>query len=279
MSTINFNDDTTTESKEGSPFYAEPAYSLNPTVPKSLHRTLFPPPLITKTLATPLCESPHDNNNELIPIILCQPADALKTTGDFPYKQRRHEPWPLDSSWEFMNVDANDNDYDTDEHWNTIHRNQPYPSSTAETAKVSDSKKEIVSKPSVTVRQLILAKMPELGAKLTNTTCDTLNPKLTRISSYDNVDKKHPGYRSNILQVVRSVCGSSVHSDDGTVFSEPWDSSQWDTLSLNQGKYRKMNNLWVELVLNLFVLLSNSRQFNHHSPFEESHDDSVLVRG
>lgn len=238
VSKICFNDDITAESKEGSPFYAEPAYSLNPPQnhPKSLHRNLFPPQL-TKTPATPLVESPLDANNDRIPIILCQPSDAIKTPGIFPYKQRRNEPWPLDSSWEFMNVDANDNDYDTDEHWNTIPRHQPYPSSTAETAKVSDPKKESLSKPSVTVQQLILDKMPELASKLTNTvTGDILNPKLTRMSSYDNVDKKHSAYRSNILQVVRSVSGSSVHSDDGTVFSEPWDSSQWDTLSFNQGK-------------------------------------------
>lgn len=243
VSKIYFNDDAATESKEGSPFYAEPAYSLNAMHQKSLHRNLFPPPQLTKTPATPIVESPLDGHNDRIPIILCQPSDALKTPGVFPYKQRRHEPWPLDSSWEFMNVDANDNDYDTDEHWNTIQRHQPYPSSTAETAKISDSKKEQFSKPSITVQQLILAKMPELGAKLTNISGDSLHSKYTRMSSYDNVDKKHSGYRPSILQVVRSVCGSSVHSDDGTVFSEPWDSSQWDTLSFNQGKYYQDNSV------------------------------------
>lgn len=244
VSKICFNNDAAAESKESSPFYAEPAYSLNnalhshSSAVKPLHRNLFPPQL-TKTPATPIVESPLDAGNDRIPVILCQPSDALPTAaGDLAYRQRRHDPWPLDSSWEFMNVDANDNDYDTDEHWNTIHRphHQPYPSSTAETAKVSDAKKEPSAKPSITVQQLILAKMPELADKLTNSACNSLPPKWTRMSSYDNVDKKHAGYRPSILQVVRSVCGSSVHSDDGTVFSEPWDSSQWDTLSLNQGR-------------------------------------------
>jgi hypothetical protein len=44
------------------------------------------------------------------------------------------------------------------------------------------------------------------------------------MSSYDNVERGHSGYATTSL-----ICPSSAHSDDGTVFSEPWDSSQWDS--------------------------------------------------
>jgi Ras and Rab interactor 2/3 len=49
----------------------------------------------------------------------------------------------------------------------------------------------------------------------------------SRVSAYDNVDKQnnHSGYASSFL--------NSAQSDDGTVFSEPWDSSQWDSFLPN----------------------------------------------
>jgi Ras and Rab interactor 2/3 len=50
--------------------------------------------------------------------------------------------------------------------------------------------------------------------------------RTSRVSAYDNVDKhNHSGYASSFL--------NSAQSDDGTVFSEPWDSSQWDSFLPN----------------------------------------------
>lgn len=303
---------TTAASHDCSPFYAEPANSLNVPLSSqplssapasastaSLQRparcNLFPPPLlplITKTLATPL-PSPLDADRPL-PIVLQAPPSRAHR--QHAARLAGQDAWSLDSSWMFMNTDeqqplkngaddaddddyeafnntaaddaATDADYDTDEHWHggVSHlASRPYPSSTAETAKVTshrhDHHQTATSNANgaaaaaqrassqQTVQQLILARMPELSAKLSgvgmpgvSARCATLCVDNTaalvrcfRISSYDNVtDRSHAGYKHSILQLARSAASSSVHSDDGTVFSEPWDSSQWDTLSLNQ---------------------------------------------
>lgn len=313
-------------SKENSPFYAEPAYSLAVPQPQQQHqqqrvtaagaaqlRTAPPLPLITKTLATPL-PSPLDAEHQPFHALLPPPQKgrpsngAPRTTGLII----GHDAWSLDSSWMFMNTDddentdhnngdddntatdadndgdparsiaataadANDIDYDTDEHWRTAYSghhtagSRPYPSSTAETAAKCSTIHRSTSalgggtltrsstKAQPTVQQLILTRMPELSAKLTNGGARMLGlfgpnarqaycvdssaalAQCFRMSSYDNVTDRsgHAGYKNSILQLARSAASSSVHSDDGTVFSEPWDSSQWDTLSLNQcGEWR-----------------------------------------
>lgn len=298
---------TLSDSKECSPFYAEPANSLNvplpplPALQSSFQcpaRNPFPPPLplplITKTLATPL-PSPLDADRPLPIMLQAPPAAANRAKLQHAARLAGQDAWSLDSSWMFMNTDeqhlkngadddddddddafnntaadtVTDADYDTDEHWHggggaslSHLASRPYPSSTAETAKVSGHRQHDTSTMTQanatlrasqqTVQQLILARMPELSAKLSGagvhgaraaTLCVDNSAALVRcfrISSYDNVtDRSHAGFKHSILQLARSGASSSVHSDDGTVFSEPWDSSQWDTLSLNQcGEFR-----------------------------------------
>lgn len=65
-----------------------------------------------------------------------------------------------------------------------------------------------------------------------------------RISAYDNVER---GATSSLL------CPDSAQSDDGTVFSEPWDSSQWDSFLPQDGK-NKMSSDLLEFQKQFFCL-------------------------
>ncbi|XP_058445672.1 protein sprint isoform X1 [Malaya genurostris] len=85
----------------------------------------------------------------------------------------------------------------------------------------------------VTVHQIIANRLPnldlpELPGNSANSgelkdlpECSTGTLTRTqRKSAYDNVEKQNMAYASSLID--------STQSDDGTVFSEPWDSSQWD---------------------------------------------------
>ncbi|XP_058826014.1 protein sprint isoform X2 [Topomyia yanbarensis] len=86
----------------------------------------------------------------------------------------------------------------------------------------------------VTVHQIIANRLPNLdlpeipgnsanSRELKETTeyaAGTLT-RAQRKSAYDNVEKHNVAYASSVI--------NSAQSDDGTVFSEPWDSSQWDS--------------------------------------------------
>lgn len=257
--------------KQGSPFYAEPADALGNVIRRSTrstplsssHRHSEPAkgalristggPIVT----APFCQilSPIESEKSTVAGSL----DELKVSNQRKARGRL-DPWPLDSSWEFMGIDGEDNDYDTDANWKTgaqlhgvtksattdaIQRLQKQPQSPPQFVNKKPDGQDTVSRARqpLTVHQIILKRMPELNLpELMKSVESTefssqngsglLSVKWNRMSSYDNVEKGHSGYASSL------VCqASSAHSDDGTVFSEPWDSSQWDSFLPNDGRF------------------------------------------
>lgn len=245
--------------KRDSPFYAEPADALaghvvrrsqrGNALPKSQRHSEPPKGQLRNTqfcqVLSPIdSEKSHHISGSL---------DELKK------KQRtkmprggRLDPWPVDSSWEFMGND-DQNDYDTDANWklqtsnstngihneNIVRRSSP---TIHQTNARHDSR--------LTINQIIARKMPDLKIQEilqkitipTNVSPDVMSRsdatltsfgKASRLSAYDNVERgAHSGYGTSM------ICNDSVHSDDGTVFSEPWDSSQWDSFLPHDGMYK-----------------------------------------
>lgn len=247
---------TPSRSKQGSPFYAEPADALGNVIRRSQrsapspasHRHSEPAKGGGRLgAATTFCQvlSPIESEKSTISGSL----DELKRKNQRKARGRL-DPWPLDSSWEFMGDDGGgcdedaaaaaveaENDYDTDANWKT----GIVKSATADGivhAMRADSRP-------MTVHQIIAKRMPELGLPdMIRQQSPDLGRngggqpqigsagKYNRISSYDNVERHGNGYGTS------AMChGSSAHSDDGTVFSEPWDSSQWDSFLPHDGKF------------------------------------------
>lgn len=228
--------------KQGSPFYAEPADALGNVIRRSnrgnpisqSHRHSEPP---KGPIRAPFCQV-------LSPIESEKSHNISGSLDELKKKNRksrgRMDPWPVDSSWEFMGND-DQNDYDTDANWktNTQQKNDIVilNSNVAHTAKNGQPQK---LEQKVTVNQIIAKRFPELNiAELMLKTAlpASVSPEMSRselknassgkgsrMSSYDNVERGHSGYATT-----SNICPSSAHSDDGTVFSEPWDSSQWDS--------------------------------------------------
>lgn len=142
-----------------------------------------------------------------------------------------------------------ENDYDTDANWKTA-------GTTIVKSATSDGigQQRSLMRP-LTVHQIIAKRMPELGLpEMIRGSCGQTSPELgrsgnpvhigssgkyNRISSYDNVEKHTNGGGGGSAggYGTSAMChGSSAHSDDGTVFSEPWDSSQWDSFLPHDGK-------------------------------------------
>uniref|UniRef100_A0A182F7S8 Protein sprint n=1 Tax=Anopheles albimanus TaxID=7167 RepID=A0A182F7S8_ANOAL len=137
------------------------------------------------------------------------------------------------------------NDYDSDIRWKT-------PTGVCTTFKgaleqcsksIQRSTDSLTTRP-LTVHQIIARKLPQLnlsdrlleGALLSvdahsgglgvESGSGTLGNRTQRKSAYDNVERQVNAYASSAV--------NSSHSDDGTVFSEPWDSSQWDSFFPNE---------------------------------------------
>ncbi|KAM7346393.1 src homology 2 domain-containing protein sprint isoform 2-T2 [Cochliomyia hominivorax] len=266
-------------SKQGSPFYAEPADALRqagvttasilrrsqrgPLLPAN-HRHSEPPK--GGFVRTPMCP-------------LLQPTEIEKIAGSLdelkkkqqqsqsaqpqqqPTKRARgrFEQWQLDSSWEFMaKADENEadyyGDYDSADQWKEGANTKD--NHNKENSLNREANKENKQKP-LTIHQIIAKRLPDLNlpelvrcstppqqqqqqhsqaAPQTQQNChkpandfngsqksfDVPNNSC-RLSSYDNVERNY----------ALSQCFfnglDSAQSDDGTVFSEPWDSSQWDS--------------------------------------------------
>lgn len=237
-------------SKQSSPFYAEPADAVGNVIRRSQRGNLLtqaqrhsePPkgPLripstqFHQVLSPIESEKSHHISNSL---------DELKKTTNRSHTRGRVEPWPLDSSWEFVGNDDQQNDHDADSTWkstltgeHTLIRKSSPILRNAFTARTENHL-------SSTVNQIIAKRLPELNiAELMQKTTQPLayaSPEKSRYdtfnanhrSNYDNNNSGgHSGYATSM------IChGSSAQSDDGTVFSEPWDSSQWDSFLPNDG--------------------------------------------
>lgn len=244
-------------SKQNSPFYAEPADALGNVIRRSQRGNLLnqsqrhsePPKHPSRPIQFHQVLSPIESEKSHISGSL----DELKKKNR---KTRgRLDPWPLDSSWEFMGND-DQNDYDTDANWKSSNKQQSIQSPN----QIQQPNTEIIIRKSplltnssppkqekrLTINQIIAKKLPELKipeliqkTTFTSNLSSELNrtgstgKNNNRISSYDNVERGHSGYASSML------CPDSAQSDDGTVFSEPWDSSQWDPFfTPPDGKFR-----------------------------------------
>lgn len=141
-----------------------------------------------------------------------------------------------------MGNEDEENDYDTDATYKPPNQQQ----------KIEIIKSQRVFEPPpikpITVHQIIAKRLPELNLpelvrcstpfegqdQIVGTTVGTFG-RGSRISAYDNVEKggsSGGGYASTLINF-----HDSAQSDDGTVFSEPWDSSQWDSFMPVDGEF------------------------------------------
>lgn len=242
---------THTRSKQESPFYAEPADALaNNVLRRSQRGSLIsksqrhsePPKgpiaiIKSKKLLSPI-ESQKISN-------ISGSLDELKNkTVVKALRGGRLDPWPVDSSWEFMG-NEDEHDYDTDANWETQPANLE--ASNEDTTSVQSTSKQ---EDRLTVNHIIAKRLPQLNISellqktsypqsntseillRNNTTATKSLNRRNRLSAYDNVERgAHSGYATSIN------FHDSSHSDDGTVFSEPWDSSQWDSYMPQDGKF------------------------------------------
>lgn len=247
------------QSKRSSPFYAEPADALATNVVRRSQRTNVLPKS-QRHSEPPKCQLRNAQFNQVLSPIDSEKSHHISGSLDELKKQPRikamhngrSDPWPVDSSWEFMQNDDT-NDYDTDANWKTKPPINGTCIANGNDVHANDRRSMLIHPTlkrdnRLTVNQVIAKRLPELRisdllmktvlpAKASphasrNDLSTTSMGKSSRLSAYDNVDRTgHSGYATSL------ICHGSVHSDDGTVFSEPWDSSQWDTFMPHDGKF------------------------------------------
>lgn len=189
--------------------------------------------------------SPIDQEKSFTPTIVACSLDHLKA----PYKpvnNHRLDPtWAVDSSWEFVEADRND---DSSESSSVRNARQITPQNSLRQRGINQQRKVntldrhhcamsvdsyLMNSKKSNVYKMVAKKFPDINLKPTALPQSAVPPtwqtfdsdcsnKFQRLSSYDNVVEQ------------QSVYGSSFHnsappSEDGTLFSEPWDSSQWDS--------------------------------------------------
>ncbi|XP_063229245.1 protein sprint isoform X2 [Bacillus rossius redtenbacheri] len=143
--------------------------------------------------------------------------------------------WAVDSSWEFIDEGADDDGLAVEGGEEREHR---FPSLEQQETSLEEGEENGVGSHGLTVQELIAQRFPDLclspDASFSVTSPGGVTSHLdgsfatcSRMSSYDNVEGRHAqdqGGRSRL-------CGSHASDDDAqTVFSEPWDSSRWETL-------------------------------------------------
>jgi Ras and Rab interactor 2/3 len=185
--------------------------------------------------------SPIEQEKGFQPTIVACSLDHLKTPLK-PISNNRLDPtWAVDSSWEF--VDKNDDSSESSSVKNAKqmtpqnslrHRNsnQQRRMNTIERQHCTMSVDSyLMNSKKSNVYKMVAKKYPEINLKIASLPTNNAIPstwqtfesdcsnKFQRLSSYDNVEQQ-------------SVYGGSYRSapsEDGTLFSEPWDSSQWDS--------------------------------------------------
>uniref|UniRef100_A0A182SM45 Uncharacterized protein n=1 Tax=Anopheles maculatus TaxID=74869 RepID=A0A182SM45_9DIPT len=146
---------------------------------------------------------------------------------------------------------AGTNDYDSDIRWKTPTTSLKTIEPTVKPHQKSTESLMGCSRPT-TIHQIIAKKLPALnlserlldgmlandsgiGTGTGESGFGTLGNRGQRKSAYDNVEKQANAYASSAI--------NSAHSDDGTVFSEPWDSSQWDSFLPNEQSTLEVVNM------------------------------------
>ena len=272
-----------TRGKQGSPFYAEPADALGNVIRRS-HRNVRLPAnqRHSEPAKGPFRISALNGNNGTTYCQVLSPIESEKSqiSGSLDELKKsnsrkargRLDPWPLDSSWEFVGKEGDDNDYDTDANWKTSsQQSKPdmlrIPPVVLQSSRMNTVQKfQNTTKP-LTVHQIICKRMPDLHLpELIKCSTPNASPELARsasgkynrMSSYDNVEKgHHSGYATSYIG------HDSTHSDDGTVFSEPWDSSQWDSFLPPDGKFKILYSISTHIknVINVTLFIVQSTTF------------------
>ncbi|EDX16540.1 GD24547 [Drosophila simulans] len=235
-------------SKQGSPFYAEPADALRQAGLTSAATAILRRQHRSQVLhasqrhSEPLKAGFGGSGNGA----MLQPSDLEKLAGSLdelkpkpkvsqqqqqqqPTKRARNriDHWQLDSSWEFMAKQ------DTGSHAGGDYDTAAIDWQEKENSLGRDSRADGQGKKrTLTIHQIIANRLPDLnlpelphvlGQDKVGLGCDGSHKSFQsqigcRLSSYDNV------FSQNSFGGI-----DSAQSDDGTIFSEPWDSSQWDT--------------------------------------------------
>lgn len=236
-----------------SPFYSDPV-DLVPAFPQivrrepklnllpSFHRYSEPPKGQFEDLN--FHTSPIEQEKGFQPTIVACSLDHLKPPCKPVTNNHRLDPtWTVDSSWEFVEADKNDDSSESSSIRNVKqmtpqnslrHRssNQQRRMNTIERQQCGMSiDSYLMNSKKSNVYKMVAKKYPDISLKLPTAASQTIpstwqtfdsdcSNKFQRLSSYDNVEQQ-------------SVYGGSFHnsaaSEDGTLFSEPWDSSQWDS--------------------------------------------------
>ncbi|XP_065095443.1 protein sprint isoform X3 [Ochlerotatus camptorhynchus] len=237
-------------SKQDSPFYADPADVLNSIVRRSPFNrsTMLPsnqrhsePPkqhLIDAHSPLMWASAEQDIRQKNL---MAASLDELKNTRNMQQQQQQQHSRLTQTdklNFERLSLEQTENnDYDNDLRWLSEQTKPKTPQLTPMEAMVQRNVKILQPDEcrTVTVHQIIAKRLPHLdlpefpsnsnGAESSRThLIENSTGTLTRTqrkSAYDNVEKQAAGYATSLL--------NSAQSDDGTVFSEPWDSSQWDS--------------------------------------------------
>ncbi|EAT47776.1 AAEL001142-PA [Aedes aegypti] len=251
------NGGTAPSSKQDSPFYADPADVLSSIVRRSpFNRSAMlasnqrhsePPKQLLLDPNSPLMWPPAEQDvrhkNQLAASL-----DELKNPRNVHqhHQQQHHNHQPHSrvgqAAWcnfERLSLEQTENhDYDNDLRWTKEPTKSQTPQPPVD-GSVGQRNVKILPPDdgrTITVHQIIAKRLPHLdlpelpmnsnGPSETarNNGNENSTGTLTRTqrkSAYDNVEKQTAGYATSLL--------NSAQSDDGTVFSEPWDSSQWDS--------------------------------------------------
>lgn len=236
-----------------SPFYSDPvdvvplAAQIVRREPKvnilpSFHRYSEPPKAQFDEMGFP--SSPVDMDKSFTSSIAAGSLDQLKRLSSRPINNNhRLDPtWMVDSSWEF--VDKNDDSSESSSRCavrqpaivsrsSSRHRRVPQQQQHQHHDNNSNSvtiDSYLMNSKKPTTHKLVAKRYPDISLKVTppqqssssipstwQTFDSDSSSKFQRLSSYDNVEQ-HSIYG-----------GNSAASEDGTLFSEPWDSSQWDS--------------------------------------------------
>lgn len=236
-----------------SPFYSDPI-DVVPSFPQiirreprvnvlpSFHRYSEPPKGQFEDLN--FHSSPIEQEKGFQPSIVACSLDHLKMTSRTVNNHRLDPTWTVDSSWEFVEADKND---DSSQSSSIRNVRQMTPQNSLKHRSSSKQRETntldrhqcalsvdsyLMNSKISNIYKMVAKKYPDLNLKFPTVPTNAIpatwqtfdsdcSNKFQRLSSYDNVEQQ-------------SVYGSSFHnsappSEDGTLFSEPWDSSQWDS--------------------------------------------------
>ncbi|KAL1138494.1 hypothetical protein AAG570_008557, partial [Ranatra chinensis] len=252
----------TTNNKQSSPFYCEPADAIRSAaleVARRRHRGLHnnnrhsDPPALAQwpASAAPGGLERIDSKEELNTTGLSSSVDnlaGLRRGGRRLGERGKAKPrivkrpqakgygdasWTVDSSWEFIgNEDEASSDHDDipEENFNTERR---FPSLEQQDSDSSPGYK------GVTVQEIIAERFPELRLPTDLSVVrgevaksDSSGNSGSRVSAYDNVT-------NNRANGASTQSHASDNDDTQTVFSEPWDSSRWENLLERENNWQR----------------------------------------